>query len=178
MAKASQVIVLAEDQRQPSFVRRFLHRLGYDNHHIRLSPLPARGSGEQWVREHYAQEVQANRARSASARTKLVVVIDADKAETAKRLEQLGEALAAAGISQRSGAEAIALFIPKRAIETWILCLNGENVDEETDYRKRSDLDVRNAAHTFYAWTRPQAIVPPMCLPSLKIGIEESQRLF
>jgi hypothetical protein len=38
---SSQVVVLAEDARQQSLVRRYLYRLGYESHDIRFEKLPA-----------------------------------------------------------------------------------------------------------------------------------------
>jgi hypothetical protein len=35
--------------------------------------------------------------------------------------------------------EQIAQLVPKPNIETWILCLNGQAVDEDTDYKRRRD---------------------------------------
>ena len=65
MGRASQVIVLAEDQRHQRFVRRYVERLGYTIHDVRFESLPAgRGCGEQWVREHYTAAVKAYRWRS------------------------------------------------------------------------------------------------------------------
>ena len=115
MGRASQVIVLAEDQPHQRFVHRYLEQLGYSRHDIRFEDLPAgRGCGEQWVRERYARAVLAYRWRSARARTALVVVIDADKYDVERRLRQLGEALEAVETEARGNAERIAHFIPKR----------------------------------------------------------------
>jgi len=52
--------------------------------------------------------------------------------------------------------EQIARLVPKRNIETWILCLNGQAVDEDTDYKRRRD-DwtelIPEAAETLSKWT-------------------------
>jgi hypothetical protein len=169
VSKASQVIILAEDQRHQRFVRHYLYRLGYQLHHIRLESLPnGRGSGEQWVRDRHTKSVAAYRARH--ARTALIVVIDADNHSVQQRLRQLP--------GSRSPEEAIAVLIPKRHIETWILCLNGENVDEETDYHSR-ELDhlIKPGAVTAWDWTRDATTVPSHCVESLLTAFPEFRRI-
>lgn len=132
MSKPSLVSVLAEDSLHQAFVRRFLLRCGFLNHQIRLGDLPgSRGCGEQWVRERYIKEVAAYRGRASRANTALVVIIDADRGEISHRSRQL-ESLGA-----RLEGERIVHLIPRRSIETWILCLNNVIVDEETDYSHR-----------------------------------------
>jgi hypothetical protein len=74
----------------------------------------------------------------------------------------------------------IARLVPKRNIETWILCLNNERVEETPDYKRtRDDWTelIPTAASALYAWTRPNATVPPSCVESLQIGIEELQKI-
>jgi hypothetical protein len=74
----------------------------------------------------------------------------------------------------------IARLDPKRNIETWILCLHDMHVDEETDYKKRRENwteMVRAAALTLHAWNRPNAVVPPSCVDSLRTGMEELQKI-
>lgn len=90
LSKPSQIVVLVEDQRQQRFVRKYLDRLGYKGNAIRDIALPAgRGSGEQYVREKYLDEVEAFRQRNTRAVTWLVVAIDADILEVAARSRQL-----------------------------------------------------------------------------------------
>lgn len=178
--KASQVVVLAEDERHQMLVRRYLYRLGYSVHSLRLVELPsARGSGEQWVRDRYAKEVKAYRARSARALTALVVVIDADTGDVTRRLRQLNESLDNAALAGRMIGETIAHLIPKRSIETWILCLSDLNVDEINDYRDEAGIDERipPAALKLFAWSRPGATISTHCVPSLLAAIPEVQRL-
>ena len=85
MARVSQVIVLAEDERQQRLIRSYLQQLNYTPHDVRLESLPSgRGSGEAWVRSRYAPDVKAYRARAARAQTSLVVAIDADTGDVAR----------------------------------------------------------------------------------------------
>ena len=180
MPKPSRVIVVAEDQRHQSFIRRYLRRLGYTFHDVYFEDLPSgRGCGEQWVREHYARAVAAYRARCAHAQTALVVTIDADNGDVGRRLQQLQSALTGASLVARGPTEKIAHLIPKRNIETWILCLHGDPVDETTDYRhdQRIGQIIGPAAETFFQWSRTNFQVPSHCVPSLLSAIPEVRRL-
>jgi hypothetical protein len=179
VSRASRVIVLAEDARQQNFIRRYLHRLNFGNRDIAFEPVPAgRGCGEQWVRENYARMVRACRDRNARAETAVVVSIDADAHSSEDRARELAEALQVAALAARGPAERIAHLIPRRQIETWILCLTSEVVDEETDYHRR-DVDnvVKVAAETLFEWSRRGAPIPAHCVPSLQAAIPEVQRL-
>lgn len=180
MSKPSQVIVLAEDERHQRLVRQYLHRLGRSRHEIRFEPLPnGRGCGEQWVRERYPKAVISYRGRSARAETALIVAIDADTGDADRRLRQFREALEQAGFGARTEDEAIVHLIPKRNVETWVLCLSGRRVDENTDYSKEGGIDelIKPAAITFFSWSRPNATPPAPCVPSLLAAIPEVRRL-
>jgi hypothetical protein len=113
--------------------------------------------------------------RRRSENVALIVVIDADTHEVSKRRLQLEEQLP----SPREAHERIVHFIPKRHIETWILCLDGEVVDEVRNHRKDHGIEDRigPAARVFFDWTRPNAPVPSHYIPSLYAAIPEAQRL-
>ena len=178
MSRASQVVVLVEDQPQQQFVRRYLYKMGYTARDIRFRPLPSgRGAGEQSVRQRYATEVQAFRQRHAA--TALVVAIDADTGEVSERARQLRAELDRAGVPARADDEAIAHLIPRRNIETWILCLSGRAVDEETDYSRDGGVHelIPAAAAAFREWSRPSGAVPSTCVESLRAAIPEARRL-
>jgi len=180
MSKPSEVIILAEDRRQQTFAYRYLLRLGIDRQVIRPEPLPGnKGSGEQWVRLRYAKNVAAYRTRSATADTALVVVIDADTGPVDRRTHQLHAVLAETGSALRHPNEKIVHLIPKRHIETWILCLNGRNVDENKSYRHENGIDdqIKPSAETLFDWSRPNAVPPRRCIPSLLLAIPEIRRL-
>src|ERR1700723_978494 len=132
MARPSEVIVLVEDNRQQQIIRRCLRRVGLETHAMRFE-LPSSGSGEQWVRERFSIEVAAYQNRRTRAETKLIIIIGADNSTLPERLVQLGRKLQDAGIEPIRDAEQVARLIPRRNIETWILCLNMIEVEEETD---------------------------------------------
>ena len=177
MSKPSRVVVLAEDERHQRFVRYYLYRIGHTRHDLRFEPLPSgRGCGEQWVRERYAAAVRAYRGRR--AKTALIVAMDADVGDVDRRLVQLRSALSQAGWDARADGEAIAHLIPRRSIETWILCLTGSQVDEVTDYsREAVDGQIAAAALTFFNGSRDNAVRPAHWVASLLSAIPEIRRL-
>ena len=183
MPKPSQVIVLVEDERHEMLVRRYLRRRGMELHQMTFVPFPSgKGSAEQWVRSRFAKEVSAyrNRIHGRKAATALIVVIDADAHTVDERLAQLAQALREAGGQPLDGKERVARLVPRRNVETWILCLNEHHVDEVTDYKgRRSDWNelVPVASETLFQWTRPNAPVPGYCIDSLAKGIAELRRI-
>ena len=160
MGKPSRVVVLAEDQIHQQFARRHLYRLGYQRHEIHMSDLPSgRGCGEQWVRDRYAREVRAGRRRQAE--TALVAVIDADRGDVDRRFQQMRQPLERNGLAARGPNERIVHLIPKRNIETWILCLNGVIVEEELDYKGAPGTDeIPGAVAAFFDGTLPTRLRP------------------
>ena len=146
MRKGCHAVILAEDQRQQRFVRKYLYRIGYHEHDIRPAPISAgRGSGEQRVRQSYASAVAAHRQRATYAQTTLIVIIDADNGDVLRRQRQLDQALRAWGLAPRGPDERIVHLIPKWSIETWILCLNGRAVDENVTYRHEVKTSMRKS---------------------------------
>ncbi|MCF2149654.1 hypothetical protein IQ276_025125 [Desmonostoc muscorum LEGE 12446] len=130
-----QIVILCEDKQQEVFARHFLKKRGFIlDKNLRITICP-KGAGEQFVRKRYPAEVKAYRSKNYLSGM-LVVLIDADKKTVEERLKQLDDALREDSQQIRQPQEAIAIFIPKRNIETWIHYLQGETVDEETEYSK------------------------------------------
>lgn len=182
MPKPSLIILLVEDLRHRQFTLKYLKRLGFGTHEIRVRMSPSGvGSAEQWVREHLPIEFEACRQRQAKAKTRLMVVIDADSRSIQDRLRELNAALQESqGSAVTTDQKILVRLIPKRNIETWILCLNGELVDEESDYKSwHTDWtkQISNASEALYTWTRNNAEIPGSCIHSLKFGITELQKL-
>jgi hypothetical protein len=109
----------------------------------------------------------------------LIVAIDANGGNVERRLEQLRTSLSAAHLESRGNRERIVHLIPKRSIETWILCLTGKFVDEEKDHSSDRDIDqlLKPAAEILFDWTRPNAAPSNTCVPSLRAAISELRRL-
>jgi hypothetical protein len=159
--RTSLVIVLVEDERHRMLIRRFLLQSGFGNHQVRISQSPSgSGSAENWVRKEFVKETAAYRNRQARAQSALIVMIDADRLTVRDRLNQLDQAVQANGAPVVAPGEQIARLVPKRNVETWILCLNRHAADEVTDYkRSREDWSeiIPDAARSLHEWTRPSA---------------------
>ena len=169
MRKRCLVIVIVEDEPQEMLVRRYLRQHGLGSREMRFRSSPSgEGSAEQWVRRAFLEETRVYRNRH--AQTKLIVMIDADTPTVQHRLRQLDQALIDNGKDRiDAAAEQIARLVPKRNVETWILCLDGQGVNEETDYKQtRDDWSelITPAAETLFQYTRPNAQAP-LCIDSL-----------
>jgi hypothetical protein len=178
--RIAEIVVLAEDLRQGNLVRHYLVRCGHHRRNIVLRLAPrGRGSGEQFVRERYPIGVAYYRQRSHARRAALATVLDADTGTVEEHERGLAAALAAADQLPREDGEMISVLIPRRHIETWILCLSGEVVDETTDYKgdRRIDGMIKPAAGRFYEWSHGGAAAPASCVPSLRKGLAEVRRL-
>lgn len=137
MGRITDVILLCEDRQHEAFARRLLKEFGVEKRRVRVKPAPkGRGSGEQWVRQNYVQEVKALRNKNYIQGVALLIIIDEDTTSTKARQVTLAESLTQAGLTPREDDEAIIHLIPARNIETWIAYLGGEDIDETQPYPK------------------------------------------
>lgn len=174
-------IVLCEDKQQQVFALHFLRNFwGANIRDIRFCDLPdGKGSGEQFVRDSYLQEVRTHRSKSSYISSlRLIVMVDADRLSVEERQRQFDEALEAAGQEKRGDKERIAIFVPKRNIETCIHYLKGATVDEETAYPKFPNqgdckVEVARLAETIC----PDAGLSEDAPPSLQAACPELARL-
>jgi hypothetical protein len=177
--RIAKIILLIEDSNQENLIRHFLKKCGHDNRTMRSVRLPpGHGSGEQFVRENYAREVRAIRATHTKAC--LIAMIDADTGSVEDRRQQFERALKDADQSPRGASDAILHLIPKRNVETWILCLNSHAVEELSDYRRDPRVDaqaIKSAAGMLFSWTRANFVIPSFCVPSLRGCSSEFQRI-
>ncbi len=166
------LLLICEDQQQETFVRRFLIQSGWKSHQIRVKINPkGQGSGEQWVRRAYAQEVKILRSKNYNSKG-LIVVIDQDS-NSLNREEQLQQALREAYLAERGNVEKIAHFIPARNIETWLAYLAGNDVDETTAYsRLEKASDCQHQVLELKRMCEAQALRQP-APPSLARACEE-----
>lgn len=185
MSNPSWIYVLVEDQRHRQFVYRYLARAGYDSRQMTIELAPSgKGSAEQWVRENFARQVGKCRSRNSRARTVMLLLLDVDVERLPVRLGALNEALIQSGQAQIDElSDPIARLLPKRNIETWILCLNSGAVDEVKDYKHSRTKDQWNAlmpsaAERFYEIQKNQGMYPGSLIESLVHGIREVRRAF
>ena len=176
-------IILAEDKEQQNLIRRYLQKCGHDTRYLRLVPLPAEasgGSGEKYVREHYAEQVRACRSSlGKKSSALLIVIVDADSKATDWRAAQLSDALEAADEAVLSEDEPIVVLIPKRHVETWIRALVGKKVNEVTDYKRPrpTSSEIDSAAAKLHECTRPGAVLPAGYPPSLADSIPKWRKI-
>ena len=128
-----QIVILCEDKQQEVFAIHFLQKRGFTLDRNFRTEICPKGAGEQFVREKYAQEVVEYRRQRNKRSGMLIVLIDADKKTVEERLKQLDDALIENSQQLRQPSEAIAIFVPKRNIETWIHYLQGTNVNEQAE---------------------------------------------
>jgi hypothetical protein len=129
------LILLCEDRQHEAFFRRFFERSGWNKREIQVRKAPkGRGSGEQWIRGVYSEEVKKLRSSHVSAC--LVAAIDEDKQGLGNREKQFATSLEETGQRSREQNEPILHLIPARNIETWIAYLDGESAQEESNYPK------------------------------------------
>ena len=173
-----QIVILCEDRQQEVFARYFLKKRGFTGR-FRANICPAGSqSGEQYVRTHYPEEVKAYRQNRNRVAIGLVGLIDADTGTLEARLNELASALDKDEQAKRGSNEAIAIFVPKRNIETWIHYLQGETVNEEAVYAKFKNNEaicktaVEDLADRCYSQSLPEDAPP-----SLQAACGELQRL-
>ncbi len=117
------------------FALRYLKGRGYSTREIYRFPREGSGSGEQFVRDHFAKEVGVQR-KGGSYQT-LVALTDADILTAQARRETLLNQLKKG--EERKPDERIAILIPKRNIETWIMALNGADESPGAEASARED---------------------------------------
>lgn len=167
---------MCEDLQQEVLVRRFLLRIGFGYHQIRIEKSPGAGSAEQFVRERYPEEVIAHRSRATHLDLRLIVVTDADVGTVDDRHRQLDAKLREVGQKPRAADERIMLLVPRRNVETWIHYLRGNPVDEETVYpRLERERDCQPAVDRLVKIHRSEP--PEDCHPSLVRALDELKRL-
>ena len=149
-SRATLITLLCEDKRHEQFARRFLIERGVAGRRIRSRIAPhGVGDAKNWVREHYPKEIRAYRERANAINNILMVLTDVDHETVEKRRETLNQACHDAGVEILKAGDRIALALPKWAIETWILALIGENLDEteriQPAHKQRAEREWRTA---------------------------------
>ena len=129
------IIILCEDRAHDNFVRYHLKKRRFNHRQLRTIPWGRLGSGQQFVLQKYASEVQTYRSKANHLSCALLTVIDADTQEVQRIHHRLEEQLQNANLENRKANERIAILVPKRNIETWIVYLQGTSVNEKKDYK-------------------------------------------
>jgi hypothetical protein len=169
----STVVILAEDQEHQNLVWHYLKnctpykkKMG----RVRKVALPGnRGSGSQYVREKFPQEVAACRGRY--AKNLLIVITDADNLSAAERERTLHNELSQSNHDAIKADEPIVVLVPKWQVETWVKCLLGQSVlesDKNTDRPPVTAEQIIVSSGTLYDWARPNAQIGKTCVDSLR----------
>ncbi|RLC01426.1 MAG: hypothetical protein DRI57_31130 [Deltaproteobacteria bacterium] len=179
MSEYTRVVILCEDRQQEVFARHFLINCGIRKQRIYAKVAPkGLGSGEQYVREEYPEEVGSYRRFCNHKNISLVVLIDADMNTVTDRLKKLEDELVNASLAKRQPDEKIAIFVPKRNIETWISYLQDQTqtIDEEKEYPKYKKESACKPFAEKLSANRNQAL-PENAPSSLKAACDELPRI-
>jgi len=111
--------------------------MGWNTRELRIEKSPsAAGSGEQWVREKFSEELKIYRQRQARAASALIAITDADSHSIEERKNDFAMACSEKQIPFRQDNEAVAIAVPKMNIETWIKYLDSGSATEVEKYSK------------------------------------------
>jgi len=177
-----QLVILCEDIQHRAFAKGLFEARGFRN--IRFLPIPeGKGAATQYVFKHYPERVKAyrilaNRNQSSHA---LAIFIDADNETVEKRLKELDDTLQEKGLEKQQNNEKIATFIPKKNIETWLMSLMEQVVNEETNYKNdyKKNYRIRDCipyVRNFANKICPANSLPNNAPPSLHRACDELKR--
>lgn len=171
--RGTQFVVLCEDTRQYHFIAGFLGAKGANPRKIFRSMAPvASGSGEQYVRNAFPEELKGIRKRHAQAI--LIVCIDQDLKEN-DRLRYLNLSCEEKGVTPYCSDDSVIRLVPARNIETWFYFLQEEQLpDEERDY-KPSVGEAKPGRLGKILADQCSNLIPP---PSMATACKEWKRLF
>lgn len=165
MGNSARAVILAEDSCSQNLAYGWLRQRGLEPREIYVVPVSARGSGEQWVRESFADQLAAIRLRRNRVKCWLYVLADADSMTVEERLRTLPSA----------ADDPVTRLVPRRHVETWVVTLTTSSiVDEVTNYKERHpDPSNGTAAGKRLALASESEEAWP---PSLRRGHEQLQR--
>lgn len=172
--RVSETILLCEDDPQEQMVRGYLSVCGAQTKPpmfiVKNASRAVHGGNVDWALKAFPRELEACRKRATQAKTRLIVIVDADDKSVPERRAELGTIVEA---------DPAIVLIPKRHIETWIRCALGDSVNEEANYKrpplKRSQ--VMDAAKEVHGWARNQPAPGPICVESLRVALPAFRRL-
>lgn len=171
--RGAMVTVVCEDKQQDCFFTRLLKDMGFARCEVYVPDYPAgKGAGTKHVIDSFPAEARKQRAKATHMKRGLVAVIDADTGTVDQRYKQLLD-------QSRGKDEKIAIFVPKRNIETWIAYLkDGTAVNETDEYPKleKHEGECQPAVDRLIEITRQGVLAD--CPPSLQRAVtDEMPRL-
>ncbi len=106
------------------------------------------------------------------------MLIDADQRTTAEIRQALQEQLALTHAEPIQPDEPVCLFIPKRNVETWVVCLLDGQANETGDYKPVvKDGQPQESGVRFGEAVRNGQAPQPNWVQSLKDAVPEAQRI-
>lgn len=176
------IIVLCEDQEHQNLVRRYLIPARHRSHTFRFLPLCGKeGSGSQYVRAHFPEQVNACRGiLGRRTRCLLIVITDADNLSVQERERTLQDELTQSHHDSVAATEPIVILIPKWQVETWIKCLVGQPMSEDdrtSDKPPVTTDQIKEATEMLFEWTRSGAQIGAACVPSLELALPRWRRI-
>ena len=172
--RVSEMVLLCEDDPQEQLVRRYLERCGLRTFaptlRVRNASREVHGGNVGWVLMEFPKEMDACRKRHAAhAKTRLIVVVDADQNTVADRRTQL----------QTNAGDPVVTLIPKRHIETWVRSCLGEPVNEIDSYKNPAPrkAEIKSAADQIHGWARGVPAPGPTCVDSLRASLSAFRTL-
>lgn len=177
--KGVRVTLLVEDEALERFARSTLAEFGFIRRAVRTVPYPDGKNAKQWVTQKYPGEVRAYRREANHQKVALLVGTDADEQTVRQRRDALDAALQETAAPPREAQERIAQWIPKWHVETWILFLSHEEVDESQNYKhavKKPDFDAVGKEFV-RQFRESQGDPDATALPSLRVAFKETERL-
>jgi len=183
------LFVLCEDALQRGFVERLADRweIGPRQRDIDAAPA-ARGSGAQYVLDHYVELVTRWRSQRHDENVGALIMIDGDEKGIQRRQQEFAAKLRAAGKPPIDpGDPRFVVIVPCWHIETWIAWLCGQRpIDERTRYKasdpRGGDVGrmIESGAYSprlaVKSWT-PPASDEALHVPSLAAARQELRRL-
>ena len=137
-----QFIIVCEDKQQDVFARRFLKLSKVERHDIytrRCKNPKTVGDAKDWIKTNLPAQLQGFRnynAKNKSAGRILLVIADADNQTVKQRIKHV-----TSGCNPKpKSSENVCFIIPKWAIETWIIHLRGESINESYRIQQKDRL--------------------------------------
>jgi len=175
-----QVVVLCEGVKDYWFAYKCLVTCGWRRDQITVNRSNAgKESAFTFVLNQYTTEVRANRQGKKKERA-LLVMIDGDGQPEDGRESELAKRLAAAKQKPRQATERIALWVPRKQLETWVYFLTHGEADEEAEYKRThrvKEKEYTPAADLLAKLLKEQRSLPLKALPSLRKAVAEFRRL-
>lgn len=128
--KKAQYFILCEDRQTQCFIRYFLEKQNIHRRKIISLQLPM-SCGEQYVRTEYPKELQKLRTKNFNVLV-LFVCTDADINDIETRYKELDDECKKQNTDSRKDDEPVAIFVPKRNIETWLEWLKASEEDKRS----------------------------------------------